>query len=1211
MLALALAGVGILAFLRAGKTDDSLLRDARHTSQQTARAVGSQLTAVDVQETMGEPRAETIAALVADRVGSVGSVTIWSRDGVVIFAQDTNLIGTEDRGLRAQVARVFAHGTQTEASEDAIQTFVPVSIGDENGPVVVAEVVLPSEEIVSGGRTLTYGSVVAGLLAVLALTGAFRTSGGSSERSSEQDWGAGRRSKKTMRLTDGLLNHAAPEETELGEPGRVTREIGEPDDALATGKGPLVEAEAKIRMTEERGTRAEADLRGGTDVRGEADQLVKAELEVIRSELERIKEQSEQMRRQLGSGQGARVEVERIRRVAADADARADRVEAEIEELRMRLQDVETRATQQAWGTQKAEMAVLEVEARTEAAEARVEASLAETSSSAQGSAEIHRQTSKTGGLETERGAPAADRDGLTHERDALAAERDRSRDLSDVTRGEVDGARADLDTIRRELAELASSYEKTAGRAVPLGTRVPDLNDAVRETHDRPGLADELDRIRGEAERADGELAKALEEIDSLQRQLEAALSQLGVSRDDLDAARSELEVAKGELARARDEHEVTRAELEGVRGEEGSAREHLDLVRRELETARQDLATARTELQVSCEARDRMGAELQTTQGALEAIQIHHDTARTELDEVRGELSATKAAVGSARLELDSARSNERTARIEAGEARSALDTVSAELSTAHDETEAAWNEARALTERMDEHVQRAAHAEATVLELSQRVHELGMRPDLTPAVEELRSALEAAKADLKERDAQLAEARNELVAARTSVQRTVAQADELKNEAARLHSDKEALESRLSEAKRLLEREEGRMAEATAHAREAAARAEKLAARGEAAEAAAEAAEARARAAEARARAAEDRVNEVSSRAAQAEAMAVELTDRTNRAEGLVTELAARAERAEARADVLAPLADRTQELEAAATADTQGLVRELSAMTAELERRNAEPQPEVAAADVRSDGWHEGGRRLTHTQRGLTRFQGMVEGAAEDRPLEPEPMIPASAATAAVDALSLDAKRSLSAIFGLARTLSGGRTSQQDGRLLQQLITQARRMEHAIGDILDADQLTRGEPVLQPRSTEIDTLLRRVVREFPLAGDRHLDVSAETATIQVDPMRVERLIDDLLTSAVSRTNDGDRIVLRLEHATDGILISVEDGRPATGDQTAGAAATFLAKLHGGWARAESLPDGTGVVRAFIPSTWSGSQSGDPQAEAATLE
>ena len=256
-----------------------------------------------------------------------------------------------------------------------------------------------------------------------------------------------------------------------------------------------------------------------------------------------------------------------------------------------------------------------------------------------------------------------------------------------------------------------------------------------------------------------------------------------------------------------------------------------------------------------------------------------------------------------------------------------------------------------------------------------------------------------------------------------------------------------------------------------------------------------------------------------------------------------------------------------------------------------------------QAEVDAADARA--------RVLEAQGSLARLQETVEHRDELGSFVQEvPSMTPGAAAEVVDALSVNVKRSLSAIFELARTLSTDQESKDDERLLYQLMTQAKRMEHAIRDVFDADLLTRGELLLERRSTEIDTLVRRVVDEFPFAGDRDLDVAVEPATIMVDRVRVERLVDDLLTSAVGRTETGDRIALVLERAPDGVLISVEGGTPLNGDGTAGAAAAFLAELHGGWTKAERLPDGTGLVRAFLPGgrTADTADGADPETAAA---
>jgi chromosome segregation ATPase len=710
---------------------------------------------------------------------------------------------------------------------------------------------------------------------------------------------------------------------------------------------------------------------------------------------------------------------------------------------------------------------------------------------------------------EAEREAAVAERDALAAERDAIAAERDALRSLDERLRGDLDAAKANLDILSREMTELGGRYQESAARAAHAEAKVLELNADLRELEDPRDLAGDLQQTHAELDWTKNELGAALQKLETLGEQLV-------VSRGDLEVVRGEQELGN--------------AELEGVRAE-------LDAVRAELDAARAEATS-------SSGVRDSSLAE-------LDSIRTQQETTTAALDEARKELSASEAALGSAWLELETARSNEWRALAEAAEARSSFDAISADLATSHEETEAALAEATALTMRLDEHVERAARAEARVSELSQRVTELESRQDLTPALEDAKAALESAKDQLRDRDAQFAEARDELVAVRTSLQAATSSADALEAEVGR---------------------------------------------------------------AQARAEAAEARAIELSGRIEEGDIRSHEFADRAERAEGLVTELAARAERAEVRADEMAERAEAAEiaaarehqnpELEAA-RAKAEDLTAKLAALTSELDaaaafasalvQRNEELEEQVASQAVRAEVDAADARaRLLETQESLARLQETVGHRDElGSSVQEAPSMTPSAATEVADALSVNVKRSLSAIFELARTLSTGQESKDDERLLYQLMTQAKRMEHAIRDIFDADRLTRGELVLERRSTEIDTLVRGVVREFPFAGDRDLDVAVEPATIMVDRVRVERLVDDLLTSAVGRTETGDRIALILERAPDGVLISVEGGTPVNGNGTAGAAAAFLAELHGGWTKAERLPDGTGVIRAFLPS------------------
>jgi chromosome segregation ATPase len=1034
VLALALAGAGALAFLQADKVDERLSLEARRTAEYAAEAVASRLTTGDVERPMGEVRAGTISSVVEGRLLDPSeSVTIWSTGGVVVYAADPTVIGTQDGRVRDQISRVFSNGTQTETTDGSVHTFVAVRVGEGEGEAFVAEVTRP-EEASSAGQPWIYASIAAGLLAFLALVAAVRVTGRPSHRSS----GYGGvddllREREKLLEAQTALERSRTEGTSLrNELERVAGDLARTKEALSNRETSIGEVDSRGRAAEERAARAEAELRAGVTVREEVARLIETELQAARSELAIIKKQHEEAQRQLESGRAAEAENEAV----------------------------------------------------------------------------------------------TAERDALAGERDAIAAERDALRDLDERLRIELDAAREKLDIISREMTELDDRYQESAARATHAEAKVLDLNADLRDLGDRPELTRELQENHAELERMRNELGAALQKVEILGGQLE---------------------VSRGELEVARVEQELGNAEIE-------SAHAELDAVRAELDAAR-------AEATLSSGVRDSTLAE-------LDAVRTQQETTTAALDEARRELSASKESLGAARLDLETVRSNEERALAQAAEARSSFDAVSADLSNAREETEAARGEATALTRQMEEHVERAARAEARALELSQRVTELESLPDLTPALEDVNAALGTARDQLRDREAQFAGARNELDAVRTSLEAAIAKGDTVGAEVER---------------------------------------------------------------AEARAKAAEARAIQLSGQIEESGTHMHELADRAERAEGLVTELAARAERAEVRAEEMAERAEAAEievarerenpELEAA-RAEAEDLTAQLTVATGELDaaaafasalvQRNEELEDQVASQAVKAEVDAADGRALLlETQESLARLQETVEHRDELGPFTQEaPSMTPGAAAEVVDALSVNVKRSLSEIFELARTLSTGEETKDDERLLYQLMTQAQRMEHAIRDVFDADRLTRGELVLERRTTEIDSLVRRVVREFPFAGDRDLDVAVEPATIMVDRVRVERLVDDLLNSAVGRTETGDRIALVLERADDGVLISVEGGTPLNGDGTSGAASAFLAELHGGWTKAERLPDGTGVVRAFLPSGRIAGRTdgGDPETAAA---
>jgi DNA repair exonuclease SbcCD ATPase subunit len=1133
VLALALAGAAAFAYLQAGKVDDRLSLEARRSAEDAAQAVASRLTREDVEGPMDAARADTISSFVeGGLLDPSESITIWSADAVIVYAADPTLIGIQDGRLRYQISRVLSNGTQTQTTGRSVHTFVAVAAGTDEGSPVVAEVIRP-DETSSAGRPWIYASIAAGFLAFLALVAAIRTSGRPSYRSS----GFGgvddlRRERKNLLQTQKALESSRTEEANLrSELERMAGDLARTKEALAAKETSIGEFDSRVRAAQEQAGRAEAELRAGVTVREEVARLIDNELQTARSELAIIKQQHEEAQRQLES-----------RRTA----------EAELE-------------------------------------------------------------------------AAAAERDVLAAERDAIAAERDELRDADDHLRGELDAARANLEIISREMTELGDRYQESAARAAHAEAKVLDLNADLRELEGQPDLMGELRQTHAELETTRNELGSALQKLETLGEQLVVARGDLEVVRGEQELGNAELEGARAELEAVRAELDAvraeatsssgvrsTQAELDSIRNAQGTTTAALEEARKELSAskaalgaARLDLETARSNeeraLTQAAEARssfDAVSADLSNAREeteaawaeatalisrmdehieratsaearalelsqrvtelesrpdltqALEDARAALETAKDQVSDRDQQVAGTRNELVAVRTSLEAAIAKGDTLAAEVQRAEVRAEAAEADLSTAHEETEAARAEATALTGQMDDYVERATRAEARVSELSQRITELESLPDLTPALEDTNAALETARDQLRDREAQFAGARNELDAVRSSLQATTAKAETLETEVAR---------------------------------------------------------------AEARAEAAEARAIEFSGRIEEGDTRSNELADRAERAEGLVTELAARAERAEVRAEQMAERAevaeteaarvDENPELEAA-RAEAEDLTAKLAVVTGELDaaaafasalvRRNEVLEEQVASQAVQAEVDAADARaRLLEAQGSLARLQETVEHRDELGSFVQEvPSMTPGAATEVVDALSVNVKRSLSAIFELARTLSTDQESKDDERLLYQLMTQAKRMEHAIRDIFDADRLTRGELVLERRSTEIDTLVRRVVDEFPFAGDRDLDVAVEPATIMVDRVRVERLVDDLLASAVGRTETGDRIALVLERAPDGVLISVEGGTPLNGDGTAGAAAAFLAELHGGWTKAERLPDGTCLVRAFLP-------------------
>jgi len=1203
LLALALAAASFFAYQQGERAADERIAEQTASAEHVATALASTLTQDDLDGPVGDERSQEISAYLGGGVlRPEETLTVLNKGAMVVFApgpeQDT--LGT--RRSRTKVTRALSLGTQIELGDGTFDVFVPVTVGNGSDNAIV-QISRSSEPIEAARRIWIIVALVAAGFAVLVLVSAFihggRLAGFGDAISPSRMLDIERRHQKELEGLEKTLERARGDEAGLQEMLERTsndldahkRVLNELDEALTKAEARAGEAEGQL--ADARKAAADAETRANHAEAGEGE----ARARITASEA-RAKDAERQ---------------------AQDATTRAKHAEEWAEDLAALGDDLQRAATGDDAEFKKLREAL--VQTKREAASAR----------DAKGVLEEQIAT-----LESLGGSLRAERDGLSTERDALTAERDellseRSALVEDAKRLEHERG-----SVESELASAREQLDRTKGELdETIASSKVQLANARRELEE---VGAEVAAARGELDAARTREAQANTEVGSLQAELEQVRADLGSATADAEAARSAAQ--------------ATSAQLAGATGELANTRREAEELAKQLEeqTERGAAAEARVvELfhQVqSLEQRPDLTPELESARGEVGELQSSLEASSERIQILEGDLAAARS-----EIELSQRAGAEVAGRLNEQKLRG--DRAESESVELRDEIAELTNVIAELEGRPDLTADLEASA-AQVAKLTQRIAELEARPDLTRDLESVRGEAGGLAAQLETATSELAASRAELEASRTETEAAKAELETARAAVGETQADEETLRQELASARAELEAsrnetgtsrtqtEAANMALETVKAELAAAQAglegsatELARVTGELARVSSELeattnelatirsaagkteadqltlqAELRATSEEAEARRREDEALRTELEAGRVEdaRLRAELETWRVESDGLRTQLdlvkaeadGLRAESASIRAGAESLRSESTELL-----AEKDRLIEQLQssewsagqerARAEDLARRQAELQAHADdVARKAAEEAMEARSRLMETQETLARFQAELEQTATHSVTAAQVGLDGDDIQAAVDALSTDAKRSLSAIFGLGRMISTHAPGQDEGRLLQQLMSQARRMEHALADILDAERLARGDIVLKRRSTEIDTLIRRVVREFPLIEEGQLDVVVDSATIQVDPARLERLIDDMLTTAVTRTPRGERVVLRLERTGDGVVISVEGGAPSGTE--VGAAATFLAKLHGGWTSAEQLPAERGIARVFLPNAWS---------------
>ena len=155
-----------------------------------------------------------------------------------------------------------------------------------------------------------------------------------------------------------------------------------------------------------------------------------------------------------------------------------------------------------------------------------------------------------------------------------------------------------------------------------------------------------------------------------------------------------------------------------------------------------------------------------------------------------------------------------------------------------------------------------------------------------------------------------------------------------------------------------------------------------------------------------------------------------------------------------------------------------------------------------------------------------------------------------------------AVSHDLKGPLAGILGAMQTIRRDdelHLTDEEREALHQVIEHSgRKMNRLIDDLLDLDRIDRGKVHPRRKPTDVGALARRVVADTEQLADHPVRVHADAVLVDVDPGKIERVIENLLVNAARHTPAGTAVLVEIAARHDGIGLTVEDDGPGVPDE-----------------------------------------------------
>jgi PAS domain-containing protein len=132
--------------------------------------------------------------------------------------------------------------------------------------------------------------------------------------------------------------------------------------------------------------------------------------------------------------------------------------------------------------------------------------------------------------------------------------------------------------------------------------------------------------------------------------------------------------------------------------------------------------------------------------------------------------------------------------------------------------------------------------------------------------------------------------------------------------------------------------------------------------------------------------------------------------------------------------------------------------------------------------------------------------------------------------------------------LASILQMCQTLEGARNSRSErttSALLRQISNNVGRLDRLLADVVDLQGVNWGAVALNRRPFDIAMLVGRVAARWAVGG-REPQVFTSSATVWLDPGKVERIIHELLTNVANHTPPNTPVWVRTRRNGAGILL-----------------------------------------------------------------